>query len=76
MNDLNVIARQNAKAVKAEIPKAVAQGHHVLAKYAGLTFIDFSKHATREDAEVARNEYTAVSPDRSGRIHSPEHAAA
>lgn len=34
MNDLNVIARQNAKAVEAEIPKAVAQGHHVLAKYA------------------------------------------
>lgn len=71
MNDLNTIIRQNSKAVEAAVPKYVAQGKHVVARYAGLHFIDITTHDHREDAEVAANEYNAVSPDRSTRIHSP-----
>lgn len=72
MNDLNTIIRQNAKAVEASVPKYVAEGKHVVARYAGLRFIDITTHESRDDAEVSANEYNAVSPDRSTRIHSPE----
>lgn len=71
MNDLNNIIRQNAKAVEASVPKYVADGKHVVARYAGLNFVDFSIHDSLEAAEAAANEYNAASPDRSARIHSP-----
>lgn len=76
MNDLNTIIRQNAKAVEASIPQYVADGKHVVARYAGLSFVDFSTHDSLEEAEVAANEYSSASPDRSTRIHSPVAAAA
>lgn len=75
MNDLNTIIRQNAKAVEASIPKHVADGKHVVARYTGLSFIDFSAHDSLEAAEAAANEYSAASPAHSTRIHSPAASA-
>lgn len=76
MHDLNTIISLNERATKDAIPKFVEQGFHVLAKYAGLHFIDFSKHGTAEEAEEAKREYLAVSPDRRATIHSPQAVAA
>lgn len=39
MNDLNTINRQNAEAIKRNIPQLLAAGHHVVLEYAGLHFI-------------------------------------
>lgn len=41
MNDLNVIARQNAQAIERDIPTQQAAGKYVVAEYAGLHFVGY-----------------------------------
>lgn len=71
MNDIRQIARQNAEAVRNEIPKLTAAGKHVVAQYTGLHYVDCTIHDTAEEALAAKAAYEEVSPDRRGEIHSP-----
>jgi hypothetical protein len=52
MQDIDVIARSNAKAVEESIPRFVKQGKYVNAVYEGLRFVDISVHDTVEQAQA------------------------
>jgi len=71
MNDIRQIARQNAEAVRRDIPKLVADGNHVVAKFTGLHYVDCSIHSTAEEAAEAKAKHEAECPGNRGDIHSP-----
>lgn len=76
MQDLDVIARQNAKAVEAHTLKSRDAGKWGVAKYTGLNFhsyADFDNEAERNAAAAAWNN------DGAGHrttLHNPETASA
>lgn len=59
MNDLNVINKQNAKAVEAHASKEAAAGKYVHLKYTGLHFVDYEAFDTEADRNAAAAAYTA-----------------
>lgn len=61
MNDLATIAKKNADAVEANIPREQAKGKHVVATYNGLNFEGYSTHESQADAlEKVQEEETRV----------------
>ncbi len=75
MNDLHIIARQNAKATEASIPSEVAAGKHVVARYEGVNFFGHESFDTREQAEARAAELNK-DHGTTTKIHSPEPALA
>lgn len=78
MNDLHIIAKQNAKATEAAVPREVAAGKHVVVEYLGLSFIG---HRSFDNADAAKA-YSAKEIAARGSIgyrtqlHHPEQVAA
>lgn len=71
MQDLNVIARQNSKAVEAHHLATRDTGKWGLAKYTGLNFhswADFDNEAARNAAAV---EWTNAAPGNRTSLHNP-----
>lgn len=52
MNDLNVIARQNAEAHERDIPNQQAKGLFVVAEYHGLHYVNSTSHQTEAEANA------------------------
>ena len=75
MNDLHIIAKQNAKATEAAIPREVAAGKHVVARYEGVNFFGHESFDSREKAEARAAELNK-DYGTSTKIHSPEAALA
>lgn len=70
MQDLEIINRQNAKAVEAHAAKEAAAGKYVLTKYSGLNFVDYEAFDTERDRNAAAIEWTNSSPgNRSGHLN-------
>ena len=74
MNDLHIIAKQNAKATEAAIPREVAAGKHVVARYEGVNFFGHESFDTREQADARAAELNK-DHGTSTKIYSPEPAA-
>ena len=68
MHDLNTIARLNAEAVEANIPKEQAKGKWVTAEFDGLAFTGYSTHATEVEANAKALQITREC-NPSGRSH-------
>lgn len=70
MQDLDVIHRQNAKAVEAHAAKEAAAGKYVLTKYTGLNFHSYSAHDTEAERNQAAIDWTNSSPgNRAGHLN-------
>lgn len=62
MNDIDQIARHNAKAVEQGAAQAAAQGKFVVLKYSGLNFIDFLAFDTEGERNKAALDWANASP--------------
>ncbi len=71
MHDIATIARQNAQAVEANIPRERAKGKFVLAQNSGLHFVGYSTHDTEADANQRRDEIAAEDPSATFNLHLP-----
>jgi hypothetical protein len=76
MQDLDVIIRQNAKAVQAHAAKEAQAGKHVLVKYTGLNFYDYEAFDNERDRNYAATQWTKQSPGhRAEHLNPPKVAA-
>lgn len=72
MQDLDVIIRQNAKAVEAHASKEAAAGKYVLTKYTGLNFHSYSAFDNERDRNEAAVDWVNSAPgNRSGHLNPP-----
>lgn len=71
MHDLNVIADLNAKAVQNAIPELLAQGKYVIAKYAGVNYIDCESYDDVLTAAKAAVDYESQAPGNRAKVHTP-----
>lgn len=75
MQDLNVIARQNAAAVERDIPRQLAAGKIVVAEFTGLHFVGyetFSGDNAKKEAEAKLARLNSSGSSTHGRIFWPE----
>lgn len=75
MNDIDQIAKHNARAVEQGAAQAARDGKFVVLKFSGLNFVDYEAF----DDEGARNEaatkWTNESPGNRTELRQPEAAA-
>lgn len=71
MQDLDVIAANNAKAVEAHAIKTRDSGKWGVAHYTGLNFHSWSEHDTEADANAAAAEFNNKTPGSRSKVHSP-----
>jgi hypothetical protein len=73
MQDIDVIARNNAKAVQDSIPRFLRQGKYVVETREGLHFVGISTHDTLEQAQAAAAEINNPATGTATTIHPPNY---
>jgi len=76
MQDLDVIARQNAKAVEEHTLKSRDAGKWGVAKYTGLNFHSYADFDNEADRNAAAAEWNNTGAGNRTTLHNPETAAA
>lgn len=72
MQDLDVIHRQNARAVEEHAAKEAKAGKYVLLQYTGLNFHNYQAFENERDRNEAAVLWTNASPgNRSGHLNPP-----
>lgn len=71
MQDLEVIIRNNAKAVEAHALKTRNEGKWGLAKYVGLNFHSFAEFDTEAERNTAACEWVNEAPGRRTSLINP-----
>ena len=76
MQDLEVIARLNAKAVEEHTLKSRDAGKFGVAKYTGLNFHSYADFDTQAERNAAAAAWNNDGPGNRSTLHDPEVAAA
>lgn len=71
MQDLDVIARNNAKAAEAHALKTRAAGKYGVAKYIGLNFHSYEDFDTEAERNAAATAWNNEAPGRRTVLHNP-----
>jgi len=71
MQDLDVIQRNNAKAIEEASAKAVKEGKFVVNKFTGLHFIDYEAFDNEAERNNAAIEWANSGPGKRSEIKNP-----
>lgn len=71
MQDLNVIIDQNNKAAERDIPQQLAAGKHVVAEYAGVSYIAHHVFDNAEQAQHKQAQLNAAGGSSHAKLFSP-----